>query len=102
MVIKLEILRTSEKGVTWEEALKIVKESGKRMPTNKEIDDVLQSRETEKYTALFPCWTGTYVEYEGEDCKVTENGKKTKMKLPLEVGFYEQDKFGIPSGKPSD
>lgn len=86
--------------VSYDEALKLAKEAGGRLATNKELDEELQSGKVNPDD--FPCWSGTFVEYKGEDCTVIENGKKSKIKLPLNNGWYEQDKFGIPSGKPSD
>lgn len=83
------------------EALKAAKEHGVRLLTNKEADAILQNDELrKKYKNYFPLWTGTKVEYDGTHCKVTELGKAYNIKMPKEDGWYEQDRFGIPSGNP--
>jgi hypothetical protein len=62
------------------------------------IDTILQNIHLrEKYESVFPCWTGTYVEYNGEDCTVTQDGKSEKIKLHLQDGWYKVNRFGIPS-----
>jgi|GEM_PF-906265 len=46
-------------------------------------------------------WLGTHVDYDGDDCVVTEGGKTKRVKLPLKDGWYETGEFGLPTGKPS-
>jgi hypothetical protein len=89
-------------GVTWKRALELAKKEGTTILTNSEIDQLLRSGEYKIYPSLFPCWTSTYVEYEDENCIVTENGKRKNILLPLQNGWYKKDVFGIPSGEASD
>ena len=47
-------------------------------------------------------WIQPHVDYNDKDCTITfQDGKTKKIKLPLKDGWYEQDKFGLPTGKPS-
>ena len=95
-------IATHRDGLTQAEALEAARKRGCRLATNKEIDVVLQDDKLrEEYVDCFPCWTGTHLDYDGTDCTVTENGKKTKCSIPKKDGWYEQDKFGLPFGKPS-
>jgi hypothetical protein len=89
------------KDLTWKEALDRAKErKNVRILTNREIDSLLQQGILNP--GIMPLWAGTFVKYAGTECEVTEAGKTVKIKLPKEDGWYETDKFGIPSGKPSD
>jgi len=89
--------------MTQDEALAAAKAKGLRLLTNKEVDAILKDDELyKKYYRFLPCWTGTKVEYKGTKCKVIENGKMHKMKIPERDGWYEQNEFGLPFGKPSN
>ena len=60
MESSVQILATYSPGVSLVETMRLVKESGKRMLSNKEADAMLQNNELrKKYYDLFPCRTGT-------------------------------------------
>jgi len=79
-----------------------------RMMTNKELDDVLQN-DYEQYIKDIGYGlvrTVTMIEYKAGETEalVWNDGEKekTKIKLPLEDGWYFPDKiYGIPNGKKS-
>jgi hypothetical protein len=87
--------------LTQAEAQAKAKELNGRILTNKEIDEFLQQKLVTLRSELFPVWTGTHLDYDGSSCKITENGKSAKATIPEKEGWYEQDKFGLPFGKPS-
>ena len=87
--------------LTQAEAQAKAKELNGRILTNKEIDYFLQQKLVTLRSELFPVWTGTHLDYEGTSCKITENGKTAKAAIPKKEGWYEQDEFGLPFGKPS-
>ena len=102
MVVELQFFKNKKSPVEYTEAIYLTENSGTRLPTNMEIDEILQDPKLrESYKKFFPCWTGTSLEYEGNELMVNENGKKTKINLPLDEKFYEMDQFGMPSGKPT-
>jgi hypothetical protein len=68
--------------------------------TNKDVDG-LTVKQLKKYEDYFPLRTGTYVEFDGKKAKITEAGKTVEKEVPTESGWYEQDEFGMPFGKPS-
>lgn len=94
----LKVIRNYDKGegVTSEEAQKL------GACTLSEANEAIKKYGIEKYYSSLPWWTSTYVEYNGENCKVTENGKTEEIKLPLKDGWYKVGKFGIPCGEPSN
>ncbi|MEK6981311.1 MAG: serine/threonine-protein kinase [Candidatus Micrarchaeota archaeon] len=72
---------------------------------NSVIDEILQDGALrEKYTklGLFPCRTGTWVELDGENCIIKQDGKSKKTKLHIQDGWYKKDNLGIPSGEPTN
>lgn len=87
--------------VTQEEAQKEAEKLKGRILTNKEIDVLLQQEPILLNPDLFPLWTGTHLGYLNTACTVTENGKTTVAVMPEKDGWYEQDEFGLPFGKPS-
>ncbi|MFA5240629.1 MAG: hypothetical protein WC476_13115 [Phycisphaerae bacterium] len=101
--IKIIPISKYSNGLTQNEALAAVKKRKLRLLTNKEIDAILQNDNLQKeYSDYFPIWTGTHVDYSGTDCAVTELEKKYVCEMPEKDGWYEQDKFGIPFGNPSN
>lgn len=91
----------NEGGMTRQEGLELLKK--KKIIPLIECDKIARNDALRKeYWAFFPMLSGTYIDYTGTDCTITENGKKTKCKIPLENGWYEMNKFGLPFGKPSD
>jgi len=76
----------------------------KKMMTAKELYDVIQN-DYENIKEFLPCRTATYIEYEGGSTEAlfwNEGGKKQKIFLPLEEGWYEVDENGIPNGEKSN
>ncbi len=94
------------KGLTMQEALEAVAKRKLRLPTNLEIDARLQGDEWKKEKQMYPCWTGTHIQYKAGAATAlvwNEGEKKTKIKLPLQDGWYLPDKkYGIPNGEKSD
>jgi len=88
------------RNLTQKEALAEAKKRKGRILTNKEIDSLIQQDILNP--VIFPLWTGTHLEYDEKTCKITENNKTVKCKMPDKDGWYEQDKFGLPFGKPSN
>ncbi|RPJ56095.1 MAG: hypothetical protein EHM12_10930 [Dehalococcoidia bacterium] len=91
-------------GITQAAALAEVEKQGLRLLTNKEADKILMDDGLrKKYYDYWPFWTGTHLEYSGDKCKVTENGKTVELTMPLKNGWYEQEpQFVLPFGAPSN
>lgn len=88
--------------VTQKEAEDKARELGGRIPTNREMDFFLQQKPFILNPDLFPVWTSTRFDYDGEICALTEGEETLKVAIPKKDGWYLQDKFGFPSGAPSD
>lgn len=98
-----EIIATWENRVDWKMAQKLAKEKGLRILTNKEADEILQDKKLrEKFKDAFPCWTSTLVDYDGEECTITEGKMRKEIIMPCTNGWYEMDEFGLPFGKASN
>jgi hypothetical protein len=62
------------KDLTWDEAQKEADKLSGRIPTNKELDSMIQQGILN--LDLFPVWVGTHLEYVGTYCKITEIRRK--------------------------
>lgn len=95
------------KKLTQKEAIEKAKEIGGEILLNKEIDALLnKDYSSELYclnTSLFPVWCGDRYTYDKEGNGTIEiNGENDKVKFPIRDGWYEQDKYGFPTGKESN
>ena len=72
---------------------------------NSIIDKILQSpklREKYEKLGLFPCRTGTWVDLDGENCIIKQDGKTKEIRLHTKMAGIKKDEFGIPTGVPSN
>ena len=99
----LKILKDFDKGerVTQDEARKL------DACSLKELNDAIRKDGLGPYRSALPVWTRTNIEYKAgaTTALVWLQGqkKKTKIRLPLNDGWYLPDKvWGIPNGTPSD
>jgi len=96
-MIKQTSLLVYLKGLTQAEAIAEAKKRKGRILTNKELDDLIQQDILDP--DIFPLWVGTHLEYKRTICKIIENGKIVKCRIPEENNWYEMNRFGLPFGK---
>ena len=98
----LKILKDFDKGerVTQDEARKL------NACSLKELNDAIRKDGLGPYSSALPVWTRTNISYKSgaTTALVWLEGqkKKTKIRLPLNDGWYLPDKvWGVPNGAPS-